>query len=280
MARVAKRWAVFGAALVAWVVASANTRAEDAGKIMKLAATDEAAPVLIDLLPRFKEASGIKVELSVKPARDALELVRQGKVDAIMTDDPEGEEALLKAEDASKRLDVMYAELIVVGPAADPARIAGMASVVHAFAAIARTQSPFVSRGDQSGVHRTERRIWEEAGLPRPGEAGGWYAEAGADMATALALAARRNAYVLADKAAWLQLVQRGQLVVMVADDPRLQQRLAITLTSPVKHRTANGAHADAFAQWLVSRDTQLLIGRFALAGEQPYSPHFGLSGR
>jgi tungstate transport system substrate-binding protein len=280
MARVAKRWAVFGAALVAWVAASANARAEDAGKVMTLAATDEAAPVLIDLLPRFKEASGIKVELSVKTARDALELVRQGKVDAIMTDDPEGEEALLKAEDASKRLDVMYAELIVVGPAADPARIAGMASVVHAFAAIARTQSPFVSRGDQSGVHRTERRIWEEAGLPRPGEAGGWYAEAGADMATALAQAAGRNAYVLADKAAWLQLVQRGQLVVMVADDPRLQQRLAITLTSPAKHKTANGAHADAFAQWLVSRDTQLLIGRFALAGEQPYSPHFGLSGR
>jgi tungstate transport system substrate-binding protein len=280
MARVAKRWAVFGAALAAWLGASASVRAEDAGKAMTLVATDEAVPVLTDLLPRFKESSGIKVELAVRPARDALELVRQGKVDAIMTDDPDAEEALVKAQDASKRLDVMYAELIVVGPASDPARIAGMASVVHAFAAIARTQSPFVSRGDRSGLHRTERRIWDEAGIARPGEAGRWYVEAKADMATALAEAARRNAYVLADKAAWLQLVQRGQLMVMVADDPRLQQRFAITLTSPAKHKTANGAHADVFAQWLVSRDTQLLIGRFALAGEQPYSPHFGLSGR
>jgi tungstate transport system substrate-binding protein len=280
MARAAKRSAVLRAALVACLVALPSVRAEDPAKTMTLAATDEAAPVLVDLLPKFKDASGIKVELSLRTARDALDLVRQGKVDAIMTDDPEGEEALLKGEDASKRLDVMYAELIVVGPASDPARIAGMASVVHAFAAIARTQSPFVSRGDRSGLHRTERSIWDEAGIPRPGEAGGWYAEAKADMATALAAATRRNAYVLADKAAWLQLVQRGQLVVMVADDPRLQQRFAITLTSPAKHKTANGAHADAFAQWLVSRDTQLLIGRFALGGEQPYAPHFGLSGR
>jgi len=197
-----------------------------------------------------------------------------------MTDDPEADEALVKSEDASRRLDVMYAELIVVGPASDPARIAGMASVVHAFAAVARTQSPFVSRGDLSGLHRTERGIWDEAGIPKPGEAGGWYAEAKADMAAALALAAKRNAYILADKAAWLLLAQRGHLVVMVADDPRLQQRHSITLVNPAKHKTVKGAHAEAFAEWLVSRDTQLAIGRFAIGGEQPYAPQFGLSGR
>ena len=280
MARAAKIRAGLGAALAACLFIPAAALGQDAAKTMSLAATHEAAPVLSDLLPKFKEHSGIAVELSIRPGREAAELVRQGKVDAVMTDEPDAEEALVKSEDASKRLDVMYAELIVVGPASDPARIAGMASVVHAFAAIARTQSPFVSRGDRSGMHRTERAIWEEAGIPKPGDAGRWYAEAKGDMAAALALAAKRNAYILADKAAWLLLAQRGQLVVMVADDPRLQQRLSITLVNPAKHKTVNGAHAEAFAEWLISRDTQLAIGRFAIAGEQPYAPHFGLSGR
>jgi tungstate transport system substrate-binding protein len=278
-----KRRGGLGAALaapfLALVFASAAL-AEDTAKQMSLVATDEAAPVLSDLLPRFKEQSGIRVELAIRPASEAATLLRQGKTDAVMTDDPETEEALLKSADASKRLDVMYAELIVVGPASDPARIAGMASVVHAFAAIARTQSPFVSRGDKSGLHRTERGIWEEAGLPKPESAGKWYSEAGGDMAKALATAAKANAYILADKAAWLRFGARGQLVVMVADDPRLQQRFSITLVNPGKHKEVNGANAMAFAEWLISRDTQLAIGRFVLGGEQPYAPHFGLSGR
>ncbi len=272
--------AALATALLAAVFLVTATAAQDAAKQMSLVATDEAAPVLSDLLPRFKEQSGITVGLTIKAAGEAAALVRQGKTDAVMTDDPEAEESLLKSEDASKRLDVMYAELIVVGPAADPARIAGMASVVHAFAAVARTQSPFVSRGDKSGLHRTERGIWEEAGYPKPESAGRWYAEAKGDMAAALAAAAKGNAYTLADKAAWLQFAQRGQLVVMVADDPRLQQRFSITLVNPAKHKDINAAHAQAFADWLVSRDTQLAIGRFALGGEQPYAPHFGLSGR
>jgi tungstate transport system substrate-binding protein len=283
MTRVPKhRRGGLGAALAACLLASAAAAAygQDAAKQMSLVATDEAAPVLNDLLPKFKERSGITVELSIRRAPEAADLARQGKIDAMMTDDPDGEEALLKSEDASKRLDVMYAELIVVGPAADPARIAGMASVVHAFAAVARTQSAFVSRADKSGSHRTERAIWEEAGVAKPGDAGRWYFEAKGDMAAALAAAAQRNAYVLADKAAWLQFTARGQLVVMVADDPRLQQRLSITLINPAKHKAVNGAHAQAFAEWLISRDTQLAIGRFALGGEQPYAPHFGLSGR
>lgn len=272
--------AALAAVLLALALFPAPAAAQDAAKQMSLVATDEAAPVLSDLLPKFREQSGIKVDLTIRAAADATTLVRQGKTDAVMTDDPEAEEALLKSEDASKRLDVMYAELIVVGPASDPARIAGMASVVHAFAAIARTQSPFVSRGDKSGLHRTERSIWEEAGMPKPEGAGSWYSEAKADMAKALAAAAKSNAYILADKAAWLQFAQRGQLVVMVADDPRLQQRFSITLVNPAKHKDVNAAGAQAFAEWLVSRDTQLAIGRFALGGEQPYAPHFGLSGR
>jgi tungstate transport system substrate-binding protein len=280
MARAARLWAELGAAIGVCLLACSAAASEDGAKQLSLVATDEAAPLLNDLLPKFHAQSGIKVDLSIRASRAAADLARQGKVDAIMIDDEDSEEALIKTEDASKRFDVMYVDLIVIGPAADPARIAGMASAVHAFAAIGRTQSRFVSRGDQSGVHRTERAIWEEAGIARPGRAGAWYSEVKGDMAATLAAAAQRNAYTLADKAAWLQFAKRGQLVVMVADDPRLQQRLSITLVSAAKHKSVNGAHALAFAQWLVSRDTQLAIGRFALNGEAPYQPHFGMLGR
>jgi len=273
-----------GAALAAAVLFAAAwppaARTQDAGKQMTLAATEEAAPLLHDLLPKFREATGIKVELAIRSAKETADLVREGKIEALMTDDANTEEALLKAEDANKRLDVMYAELVVVGPASDPAKIAGMASVVHAFAAIARTQSAFISRGDQSGIHRTERSVWDEAGFPRLPQAGGWYIESKADMAATLAAAAQKSAYTLADKAAWLQVSQRGQLVVMVADDPRLQQRFSITLVNPAKHKGVNVAAAEAFADWMISRETQLAIGRFVLGGEQPYAPHFGLSGK
>lgn len=269
---------VVAAALVL-AAAAGTAQAQQPSAPLVVAATDIASPVLKEFLPKFTESSALKVEYSIRTGAEAADLARAGKVDAIMTDDPTLEESLLKSQDASKRLDIMYAELIVVGPAADPARIAGMASVVHAFAILARTQSPFVSRGDKSGVHRTEREIWEEAGVALTGGGLPWYAEARGDMGATLAAASQRNAYTIADKASWLQFTTRGQLVVMVQDDPRLQQRLSLTLVNPRKHKV-NAAGAEALGEWLVSRDTQLAIGRFALGGEQPYAPHFGLSGK
>jgi tungstate transport system substrate-binding protein len=263
-----------------WLVFAGCAHAEDAPRHLVLAASDEAAPILNELAPKFQEQSGIKVDLMIRPWADAVALARDGKVDAIMTDNPDSEAQLLASKDVSKMVDVMYAELVVVGPAGDPARIAGMASAVHAFAAIGRTQSTFISRGDRSGVHRTEREIWQEAGFPKPGDAGDWYREVKGDMKAVIAEAARRGAYALTDKAEWLQIPDHGQLVVMVADDPRLQQRFAIALVNPDKHKGVNADAAQKFTDWLVTRDIQLLIGRYALNGEGAYIPQFGLSGR
>ncbi len=182
------------------------------------------------------------------------------------------------SNDAAIRHDVMYAELVVVGPASDPAGVAGMASVVHAMAAIARTQSFFLTRGDGSLIERVERAIWDETGTPPKLGQATWYARSSADMAATLAMAAERNAYTLTDKAAWLQLANRRQLVVVVSDDPRLQQRLALTLVNPAKHKTVNKQASDAFAAWLTSLDAQRLIGAYSVRGEYPFAPHFGLS--
>ena len=291
MATVARNWrTALGAAASLWLLLSGCPHAQeaakqdagkpDATKQLVLAASDEAAPILRELAPKFQEQAGIKVDLTIQPWANSVKLARDGKVDAIMTDNRDSEAKLLASKDASKLIDVMYAELVIIGPAGDPARIAGMASAVHAFAAIGRTQSTFLSRGDLSGVHRTERDIWQEAGFPKPGEAGNWYHEIKGDMTKVLAAAAKRGAYAITDKAAWLQFTDHGQLVVMVADDPRLQQRFAIALVNPEKHKGVHGEAAQKFADWLLTRDVQLIIGRFTINGEAAYIPQFGLSGR
>ncbi len=272
-------FAGLAALLMATAAATAqDTKAKKETVALQLAAPEMLEPLLQSLLPTFLAQSGIDVHLFIRAPAEAGELARQGKLDALIIDDPALEDALLKSRDTSRRFDLLYAELILAGPASDPARIAGMASVVHAFAAIARTQSPFVSRGDAGTVNRIELGIWAEiGGVPK--DAGtNWYALSGADMPTTLAAAALRNAYTLADKAAWLQFQNRRQLVVVVSEDPRLQQRYTLSLVNPAKHRTASKDAAEALAAWVTGRDAQSLIGGFAIGGDYPFVPHFGLA--
>jgi tungstate transport system substrate-binding protein len=264
-------------------VSAAGVRAESKKArphpTLQIVTSEMVQPVLQAVLPKFLEKHAIEVQLIVRPAGEAFELARKGSVDGVVLDDPTVEEALVRGRLALKPpQSLLYAEMVVVGPASDPARIAGMASVVHAFAAIARSQSPFISRGDGSSIHRVESGIWEELGsLPKPNEAK-WYVSGGGDMAATLAAAATRNGYTLADKAAWLQFKDRRQLVVVVSEDPRLQQRFALTLIGGGKGRGGSKSQAESLATWLASREAQSLIGSFALAGEYPYAPHFGLA--
>ncbi len=270
------------AGLAAVVIGASAATAQDTKKepapALQLAAPEILEPLLQSLLPTFLEQSGTDVHLLVRPPAEAAELARQGKLDALILDDPELEEALLRSRDTSQRLDLLYAELIVVGPATDPARIAGMASVVHAFAAVARTESPFISRGDGRTVNRIELGIWQELGGVPTNKAANWYTLSGSDMQTTLAAAALRNGYTLTDKAAWLQFQNRRQLVMVVSEDPRLQQRYSLSLVNPAKHRAARKAEAETLAAWLVGREAQSLIGGFAIAGDYPFVPHFGLA--
>jgi tungstate transport system substrate-binding protein len=272
------RWVPLLVVVAASSGAGAQEARRDGAGVLRLATTTIAEPLLRNLAPRFAEAARIELRLVVLPAKEAGELARGGTVDLLVLDDERIEKALLDSGDASARHDMMYAELVVVGPAADPAGIAGMASAVHAFAAIARTRSLFVSRDDGGLVDRIERAIWDETGAaPKPGDTR-WFLRAGRDTAATLALAAERNAYAITDKAAWLQLANRRQLVVVTSDDPRLQQRLALTMVNAERHKTVNKRAAEAFAAWATSFDAQRLIGAYAVRGEYPFAPHFGLS--
>lgn len=250
---------------------------KNVGGAMNLLVADSAEVLVGAVLPRFEAAAGVRVRVEVMPAVETVQLARRGRADVILLDDP-GAERVMRSEGLlGERRDVMYTEIVLVGPAHDPAGIVGFVSAVDAFQAIARGEHLFFSRGDGSGVHEVEKRIWREAaGQPDP-ESERWYRPVGGDASTTLQRAAERNGFALADRTAWLLFRQRRQLVIAAADDPRLQLRFGALMLAPERFPAMNRAQAEMFLTWIVSKEIQEAIGAFEAEGERTFQPHRGL---
>lgn len=173
------------------------------------------------ILPAFRARTGIVVRVIAVGTGRALELGRRGDVDALLVHDTEAEERFVREGFGRSRRDVMYNDFVIVGPADDPAAVAEAPGAAEALRRIAASGSTFLSRGDDSGTHRAERRLWERAGIdPRPAS-GTWYRETGGGMGAALNAAAELRAYALADRGTWLSFRNRGVLRLLLAGDPR-----------------------------------------------------------
>ena len=166
------------------------------------------------ILPLFTESSGIAVRVVAVGTGAALKLGERGDVDVVLVHARAAEVRFVEAGFGVDRRDVMYNDFIIVGPATDPAAIAGMRSAPAALKRIAASRAPFVSRGDDSGTHKAELRLWGTA--PPSGD---WYREAGAGMGATLNTARAMAAYSLADRGTWLSFANRGDLVVLVEGD-------------------------------------------------------------
>lgn len=266
-----------GGAGEAW---AQNEGEEEAPPRITLLVTEtlEAVGLTAHLIPIFEESSGIQVEVVARNAAEAVRLARAGQGDVLLLDDYALEQELVQSELVTERRDVMYIELLIVGPQADPAGIAGMVSVIDALQYLARAEAPFISRGDMSGTHRAELSFWDEAGqIPTP-SANAWYTVTEADMRTTLGLAAARNAYTLTDRATWLRLRNRRQLRIVVADDPRMLLRFGVSVINPQQVESVQEREARAFMIWLTSEPGQEAIAAFQIDEEPVYSIHMGLS--
>jgi tungstate transport system substrate-binding protein len=172
-----------------------------------------------------------------------------------------------------RRYDVMYNDFVVLGPAADPAHVAGGKDVIAAFRSIAAARAPFVSRGDRSGTHEAELRYWEEAGVAVSAARDSWYREIGQGMGAALNMATSIDAYVLADRGTWLSFRNRGALAILVEGDRRLFNPYGVMRVNPAKHPNVNAADGQAFVDWLVSADGQGAIAQYRIGGQQLFFP-------
>ena len=220
-----------------------------------------------------------KVEVTIFPRKTGLgfERLLAGTAELTVTDDIAAERRFVAAKHGLSRHNVMYSEMLIVGPKADPADINGMISVIDALKALAASSSPFVGRADGSGLALAEHRFWQEAGIQPDAELDRWYSTTRADMRTTLLRAAKANAYTLTDRASWLALPSTVQLSPLVADDPRLQLRYGVVLANPNGRKGFNVVAAAAFAAWLTGKEAQALIETFKVGDETPYIAESGL---
>lgn len=224
------------------------------------------------LLPKFAEKTGIEVRVVAVGTGQALKNGERGDGDVVLVHAKAAEEAFVAAGFGVKRFDVMYNDFVVVGPAEDPAKIAGAKDVKAALTAISAAKAPFASRGDDSGTHRAELRLWQAAGIsltPRPD----WYRELGSGMGPTLNTAAAMEAYALADRGTWASFKNRRTLTILTQGDPRLFNPYSSLLVNPARHPHVKAADARRWHEWLTGPDGQARIAAFRIGEEQLFFP-------
>ena len=234
----------------------------------------ESSGLLTKILPQFTAKSGITVRVVAQGTGKALDTARRGDADILLVHDPEAEQQFMDEGHGGRRRQIAWNDFIIVGPAADPAHVRGGNDSVAALQAIAMARAPFVSRGDNSGTHATELRLWKLAG--KVADTFGrekWYRDIGGGMGQALNAASAMNAYTLTDRGTWLSFSNKGSLGIAVEGDPRLINRYDVIELDPQKHPTAKLGPAKIFADWLVSPEGQQAIGAYQVNGERLFNP-------
>src|SRR5688572_25077117 len=163
------------------------------------------------ILPLFEEKTGIDVKVVAQGTGQALDTARRGDADVVFVHAKAQEEKFLEEGFGVKRFDVMYNDFVLIGPKSDPAGISGSKDIAAALMAIETKEAPFVSRGDKSGTHSAELRLWKVAGIDIEAAKGPWYKEIGQGMGAALNTASAMKAYVLSDRGTWLSFKNRGE---------------------------------------------------------------------
>jgi tungstate transport system substrate-binding protein len=231
------------------VILSTTTSTQDSG-------------LLEVLVPIFERKSGYTVKTISVGTGQALALAARGEADVTLAHAPELEKRYVAGGRLLNRRPVMFNDFVVVGPSRDPAGVRSAGGAAEAFRRIAAGGSRFVSRGDNSGTHALERRIWKEAGVaPR----GGWYIESGQGMGATLGIANDRDAYALTDRATYLVFRRRVSLPVLLEGDRRLVNLYSVMEVNPANGPRVNAAGGTAFADFLVSAEAQAVIGRFGV---------------
>ncbi len=219
------------------------------------------------LLPEFEADTGIAVQLLVVGTGQALRLGEAGDVDAVLVHSRQAEEDFVAAGFGTHRREIMYNDFVIIGPESDPAGISG-ADLDTALRAIARAEARFISRGDQSGTHKTELSLWRAADL-EPDGFGPWYSAVGAGMGASLNTAAGLDGYILSDRASWLNFGNKAGLALLLEGDPRLFNQYAYLPVNPARHAHIKADLADALEQWLVSDKARALIDGHEIGGER-----------
>ncbi len=267
MKRVLAALALLASAALAAVGARAGS---GAGTLRMAVTTSFQNSGLADvLLPEIKADTGIDVQLIVVGTGQALRLGAAGDVDAVLVHARTAEEEFIADGHGTHRREIMYNDFVLIGPSDDPAGISDSASATDALQRIAAAQAPFVSRGDDSGTHKKELTLWKAAGIDPEGS---WYRPIGAGMGAALNTASAMNAYVMSDRASWLNFGNKGGLELLFAGDPALFNQYAFIPVNPQKHPQVRNDLAQRLEAWLTGARARALIDGYRIGGEKLFT--------
>jgi tungstate transport system substrate-binding protein len=251
------------------VTASLFASCQPGIKRLRLATTTTTidSGLLQDILPQFESAYVVSLDVIAVGTGEALALGRAGDVDVVLVHAREAEDAFIEQGYGLERRDVMYNDFVLIGPAADPAGIAGGSDALEALAQIHASESLFVSRGDQSGTHLRETRLWQEADImPR----GDWYLKVGQGMGAALTIASERQAYTLSDRGTYIARNSTGiDLEILVEGDRRLFNPYGAISVNPAVNPQVEAVLAEQFLDWISGSDTQQAINQYRIDGKQ-----------
>jgi tungstate transport system substrate-binding protein len=242
-------------------------------KMILATTTSTADSGLLDvILPDFQQRYNAVVDVVAVGTGQALEIGSKGDADVVLVHSRKGEDQFVADGNAKERFDVMYNDFIVVGPAEDPAGVAGMALAKEAFQAIVDAETPFASRGDDSGTHSKEKAIW--ASIPfTPTAEMAWFNSLGQGMGDTLIFANEAQAYTLTDRGTYLAMRDKlPNLAILVGgenlaenQDKVLLNPYGVLAVNPEKHPNVQADLAASFVEWLTSVEVQQVIGEFGV---------------
>lgn len=257
------------------LLAVAPAPAQGATVILATTTSTQDSGLLDALVPLFEKKTGHTVKTIAVGTGQALTLGDRGEADVVLVHAPKLELDYLAKGNLIHRRLVMHNDFVLVGPLDDRAGIKGVDKAAHALKKIAARQAKFVSRGDNSGTHNTERFLWKTAGITPKGS---WYIESGQGMGATLTIAAEKGAYALTDRATYLAFKKRIQLAVLLEADAPLLNIYHVMEVNPARYPRVNAAGGKAFADFMVSPEAQAVIQRFGVEkyGEPLFFPDAG----
>jgi tungstate transport system substrate-binding protein len=226
------------------------------------------------LLPAFTAKTGIEVHVVAVGTGQALKIGEHGDADVLFVHDKPSELKFVADGYGIDRHEVMYNDFVLIGPESDPAKVEGGHDIVTAFAKIAAAKAAFVSRGDDSGTDKAEKRIWQTATIDVKAASGTWYRDTGSGMGPTLNTAAALDAYTLSDRGTWLSFKNGRDLKIVVQGDKRLFNQYGVMLVNPARHPEVKKELGLAFIDWLIAPDGQKTIAGYKIDGEQLFFPN------
>ncbi|WP_322096032.1 substrate-binding domain-containing protein [Pelagibius litoralis] len=230
------------------------------------------------LLPKFQEKSGIEVRVVAVGTGQAIKNAQNCDGDVLLVHAKVSEQKFVSEGYGVSRADVMYNDFVIVGPAADPASVAGGKDVTAALAKIKQTSAAFASRGDDSGTHKKELALWKAAGVDPSGDSGGWYRETGSGMGATLNTAVGMGAYAMTDRATWIAFANKGDHKIAVEGDERMFNQYGVILVNPEICDNVKADLGQQFIDWILSDDGQSAIADYTRDGQQLFFPNARMS--